>query len=154
MKESKYELQQRRMKEQLIEAMPETAEIFARIEADKAAGLIIDTPRTYKHCRSWREAWVYIFHRGCLAEGHHLKLEENKVTCTIWVGLEFKDKLVDVLEKIAGRIGINNDLVEMRLIGTRVTAKGLEKLKKILPKATINFYSREEAKKAKLNHVD
>ncbi len=157
MKENKFK-KLRRFKKLLIEAIPEdaeeTAKTFARIEADVAAGLIIDTPRTYKDCHTWREAWAYIFHRGWRDEGHHLKLEGNKVTCVIWAGPEFRDKLVDALEKIAGRIGVNNDLVEMRLIGTHVTPKGAEKLKKILPKATVNFYSREEAKKAKFNRVD
>jgi hypothetical protein len=150
MKETEIE-KVRRFKKLLIKGIPEdaetTARIFDRMEADMAAGLIIDTPRTYKDCHSWREAWAYIFHRGWSAEGHHLKLEGDKVTCAVWVGLEFTDKLVVALEKIASRIGVNNDLIEMRLVGTRVTSKGAEKLKKILPKAIISFYTREETKK-------
>ncbi len=61
--------------------------------------------------------------------------------------VDFDDKLVGILEKIASRLGPDNDLVEMRLIKTRVTPQGVEKLKTILPKAVIKFYSREEAKK-------
>jgi hypothetical protein len=150
MKNSEY----KRLKERMIKALPEMAEDFARIEARKAAGLIIDEPRTYRGCRSWREAWAYIFRRGWLDEGSHLKLDGDKVTCVIWVGVEFNDKLVDSLEKIAARIGVNNDLMEMRLIGTRVTSKGAGKLKKILPKAAINFYTREEAKEHRIRYAD
>ena len=67
--------------------------------------------------------------------------------CVVWPGLEFDDQIIDVLGKIAEQIGPNNDLIEMRLIGTKVTHNGVAKLKSILPKAVINTYSREEAEK-------
>jgi hypothetical protein len=35
---------ERRMRERLIEALPDTAEIFAHLDADKAAGISIDAP--------------------------------------------------------------------------------------------------------------
>jgi len=62
-------------------------------------------------------------------------------------GWNSKISIIDALEKIAARIGVNNDLTELRLIETRVTPKGIERLRKILPKATIKHYTREEAKK-------
>ena len=159
MKETEIE-KVRRFKKLLINGIPEdaetTARIFDRMEADMAAGLMVDTPRIYKDCHSWREAWAYIFHRGSLDEGHHLRFDGDKVTYAVWVGLEFTDKLVVALEKIASRIGVNNDLIRKCVsVGTRVTSWGAEKLKKILPKAIINFYTREETKKdPKISRLD
>jgi hypothetical protein len=76
-----------------------------------------------------------------------LKRHGDKITCAVLIGVEFNDKLIGVLEKIAGRIGVNNDLKELRLIETRVTSSGIKRLKTILPKAAIKLFSREEAKK-------
>lgn len=141
--------QERKMKEKLVEILPETAEIFARIDADKAAGITIDAPLTYRGCRTWREAWVYIFEHAWHDSEDFLKRDGDKILCAVWIGVEFKDKLIDRLEKIAARIGVNNDLTELRLIETSITAKGIERLKTILPKATIRLFTREEVKKDK-----
>ncbi len=126
---------------------PELAKEVREIRAKEAAGLIQFPKRTYRECHTWREAWVYIFHRGYLDEGDHLRREGDKITCAVWIGADFNDKLIDSFEKIAGRIGVNNDLEELRLVGTSVTPVGIERLNKILPKATIKLYTREEAKK-------
>jgi hypothetical protein len=133
-----------------IEAIdPELAKEIREIRAKEAAGLIQYTKRTYRECRTWKEAWLYIFHRAWRASNNCLKRDGEKITCAVWSGPEFKDKLIDALEKIAARIGVNNDLTELRLIETPVTSKGIERLKKILPKATIKLFTREEAKKDK-----
>ena len=149
MKEPTRAERERKMMDRIVEILPELAETVARIKADKTAGITIDAPLTYRGCRNWREAWVYIFHCARHESSSHLKRYGEKITCVVWIGVEFKDKLVDALEKIAARIGVNNDLTELRLIDTRVTIKGIERLKKILPKATIKVYTREEAKKDK-----
>ena len=130
----------------------ETAEItrmIAEYRAKEAAGLFEYPKRTYKEVRSWREAWIFIFYVAHLAHEDFLKSENGKVKCVVWPVREFNDKLVGVLEKIADRIGPDNDLAEIRLIETGVTAAGIEKLKKILPNAAIRSFSREEAKKDK-----
>ena len=131
-----------------IEAIdPELAKSIREFRAKEAAGLIQFPKRTHRECQTWKEAWLYSFRRGWLSEDHHIKSEGEKITCVVWVGVEFRDKIVDSLERIAGRIGVNNDLEEMRLIGTSITPQRIEKLGRILPKAAIKLFSREEAKK-------
>jgi len=133
--------------ERLAELCPETAEIVARIQADKADGFIPEPRRTFKECLSWPEAWAFVFHRACLSYRDFLRWEGNKIVCVVWPDPEFDDQIVDVLGKIAERIGRNNDLTEMRLIGTKITPQGVVQLKSIFPKASINSYSREEAER-------
>lgn len=131
----------------VAEAESDVAKFIADYRAKEAAGLIEYPKRAYRECHSWREAWVYIFHRASIEHSYHLKSEGEKVTCVVWPVADFDDKLVDILGKISSRIGPNNDVVEMRLIETKVTPRGVENLKMILPKAAIKFFSREQAKK-------
>jgi hypothetical protein len=126
---------------------PELAKEIRELRAKEAAGLIQYPKRTYKECHTWKEAWLYIFHRASHASEDFLKRDGEKITSAVWIGVEFKDKLIDALEKIATRIGVNSDLIELRLVETRVTSKGIKRLKKILPKATFKLFTREEAKK-------
>src|SRR6516162_11477987 len=94
---------ERRMRDKLIEALPETAEIFASLDADKAAGITVDAPLTYRGCRTWREAWVYTFDHACLLPDNFLKRDGDNILCAVLPGPEFEDKLIDALEKIAKR---------------------------------------------------
>jgi len=131
----------------LAESCPETVDIVARIQADKAEGFIPESRRIFEECRSWPEAWEFAFRGAGVHYGNFLQWGDKRVVCVVWPGLEFDDQIIDVLGKIAEQIGPNNDLIEMRLIGTKVTHKGVAKLKSILPKAVINTYSREEEEK-------
>ena len=133
--------------ERLEELCPETAEVIAQIAADKAAGFIPESRRTYKDCRSWPEAWVFVFELAGVHYENFLKWENKKIVCVVWSVADFDDRIVDVLGEIADRIGPNNDLIDMRIIGTKVTPQGAAKLKIFLPKATVNFYSPEDAEK-------
>ena len=134
---------------------PELAKEILDFRAKEAAGLIEYPRRTFKECRSWREAWIYIFHRARVEHSYYLKSDGGKVTCVVWPKADFNDELINSLRKIADRMGVNNDVNEMRLIGTRVTPLGIEKLKNILPKASIECYSLEQAKvHPKLKYVN
>jgi hypothetical protein len=132
--------------DKLVELHPEYAETVARIRADEAAGLILDPCRTYKECRTWKQAWVYIFYRAHKDPDNFMQFEGEKVIRIVFIGRDFTDKQVYLLEKIAGCVGVNNDLLELRLIETSITPQGVGKLQAMLPKAAINFYTREDAK--------
>lgn len=134
---------------------PELAKEISDYKSKEAAGVIEYPRRTYKECRSWKEAWIYVFHRASRAHRDYLKSEGENVTCVVLVGRNFDDDIVNILGKIADRIGVNNDVKEMRLIGTRITPLGIERLKNILPKAGIECYSLEQAKAhPKLKYVN
>lgn len=119
--------------------------LISEYRAKEAAGLIEYAKRTYKECHSWREAWIYVFHVVHLAESYHLKSEAGKIKCVVWPGPSFDDRTVGVLKKIAGRIGPDKELIEMRLVDTHVTPAGVTQLKSILPNARVKVFTREQA---------
>lgn len=145
MKKNKKVLSREEMEAKLIAKLPETAEIFAGIRADEAAGLAFEPCQTARQCQTWKDAWVYIFYRAHHYCSHFLQFDGEKVVCVVLIGPEFKDKLLGLLEKMAERIGVNNDLKELRLIETEFTPGGIERLKAILPKASFNYFTRQEA---------
>jgi len=127
----------------------EIKKLIAEYRAREAAGEFEYPKRTYKEVQTWREAWIFIFYVAHLDHNCFLKSEDRKVKCVVWSVKQFNDKLVGVLEKIAERIGPDNDVTEIRLIETAVTSAGIEKLKKILPQASIQSFTSEQAKKDK-----
>ncbi len=131
----------------VAESDPEMAEIVAGMKRDEAAGILRYAPWSYRECRDWRDTWLYSFRRADLHPTDFVRLEDGKVTCVVWIGRDFNDRLVGVLEKIAGRLGADHDLTELRLIGTNVSEQAIQHLKAFLPKATITHYS-EEAREA------
>ena len=127
----------------------ETDEIMKMIEEYRAkeAGGVFEYPkRTYKEVRSWRQAWIFSFYMVRLDHTDFLMSEDTIVRCVVWPGREFNDKIIDVLEKIADRIGLDTNLKELRLIETGASSAGTEKLAKILPHAAIKCFTQEQAK--------
>jgi len=131
--------------EEVAKLFPEVADAVAQIKAERVSGMEPEIRRTYKECKNWHEAWVYIFRRAFLSHNDFLRFEDGKIICVVWPVRDFNDNLVGVLEKIAARIGLNRDLVEMRLVNTKVTSAGVGRLKAILPLATVKIFSREDA---------
>lgn len=123
---------------------PEVAEIIEKIKRDRAAGASRYMPWSHRECRDWRDAWLYSFRRGHLNASRHMRLENNSVTHVVWIREDFSDKLIGSLEKIAERLGPDRNLIELRLIRTRVTSQGIERLKAILPNASIRACTKEE----------
>jgi len=71
---------------------PELAKEIREIQLKDAAGFIQFPKRTYRQCYTWKEAWLYIFHRASHASEDFLKRDGEKITSTVWTGVEFKDK--------------------------------------------------------------
>ena len=130
--------------EELAKDDPELAEILSEIKQKREAGIIRVPPRTYRHCKDWRDAWLYAFMRAELHPDRHMQLNGDAVVRVAWIGPDFNDKSVASLEKIAPLVGKNNDLRELRLIATAVTGDGMERLKAIFPKAAITMHSWED----------
>ncbi len=133
--------------DKLAKLFPEAASAIVKVRADNASGAMPKMRETFQECNNWPEAWVYIFRCAFLQCDDHLQFENDKIVCVVWPVPAFDDNLVEVLEKIANRIGPDQGLREIRLINTMVTEHGAEKLKTVLPNASIRFISREEARR-------
>lgn len=129
--------------EQVVEFDPEMAEIVEEIRRDYRSGILRDAPRSYRDCSDWRDAWLYVFKRASLHPTDFMRLEAGKVTCVVWIGMNFDDKMVAITEKVANYLGVNQDLAELRLIGVNISNEGLRRLKALLPKARITQHSEE-----------
>jgi hypothetical protein len=85
----------------------------------------------------------------------HLRWEGETVRCAIQVGPDFNDSTVEVLERLSTRLGPGPDLAELRLIGTRVSDHGLQRLQRLFPNAKIARYSWEDAERnPQLGHAN
>lgn len=124
---------------------PEMAEMVQEIRNDYASGRSREQPWRWDQCRSWLDGWLYIYRRVCLDYHQHLRWEGEKVRCAIQVGPDFNDKTVEWLERLSTRLGPGADLAELRLIGTRVSEDGLQRLHRLFPNAKIGRYSWEDA---------
>jgi hypothetical protein len=123
---------------------PGMAEIVQEIRRDYATGRLRHQPWRWDQCHSWLDAWLYIYRRVCLDYEAHLMWEDDRVRCAVQIGPDFNDKTVDLLERLADRLGAGLDLQELRLIGTRVTDRGLQRLERLFPNARIARYSWED----------
>lgn len=119
----------------------EYAKIAEGLKREYEAGKFKDPPRTYLGCRNWEDAWLYAFHRGCLGHDDYLKKEGEKIILVSFAGVDFNDAIVVALEKISKRIGINFDLQELRLFRTKISPRGIQKLRLIFPRANIAIFS-------------
>src|SRR5262245_56379107 len=100
----------------VAESDPEMAEIVEEMKRDEAAGKLRYPPWSHRECRDWRDAWLYSFGRASLHPSDFMKLENGKVTCVVWIGKNFNDDVVGVVENIAERLGPDRDIAELRLI--------------------------------------
>lgn len=133
-----------RFLDRVVEMDPEMSGIVDEIRKDEADGKLLDVPRSHLKCQSWLDAWVYCFWLAHLDTEHHLRIENRVLSGAIWVGVDFDDRIVGVLEKVGMRIGSDVSLNEIRLVRTGVTAQGIERLQRLFPNARIRKYSEEE----------
>ena len=127
----------------VMEMNPEMSGIVHEIRKDEADGKLLDVPRSHLKCQSWLDAWVYCFWLAHLDTEHHLWIENHVLCGAIWVGVDFDDRIVGVLEKVGKRIGSDVSFREIRLVRTGVTAQGIERLQCLFPNARILEYSEE-----------
>jgi hypothetical protein len=120
------------------EADPEMREIMEDIAADYLAGRIKEPPRRKQDCKSFEDACRYIFKTAHLDPDNSMVVEGKCVVRMDWFGREFSDKQVGVLEEFLAR-GLNSaGFIELRLISTRVTAEGAERLRRVLPRSKVS----------------
>ena len=74
----------------------------------------------------------------------HMFWEGESVRRVVWPVPGFNDRVVLLLERLRGRLGVDRDLEELRLIDTKVTPAGVKRLRRLFPKAKITHYSEAE----------
>jgi hypothetical protein len=127
--------------DQVAETTPGMSEIVAEIKRERKSGAIRDAPQTLDRCADWRDGWLYIFQSASLHPADFLRVEDGRVTCVVLVGGSFGDQSIGIAEEIAARLGPDEDLLELRLVATRVTESGAERMRRVIPRAQINTFT-------------
>jgi hypothetical protein len=132
--------------QKVVDKFPELADTAARIKQGYEDRTIRDQPWRWDQCKSWLDGWLYVYRRCYLDYSQHLAWKDEQVFCSVWVGPDFNDGVIDWLERFHSRFGVDTALAELRLIGTRVSFDGLDRLRKLFPDAKLKTYSWEDVK--------
>ena len=116
----------------------------AELEADYRDGRVHVAPWRWDQCRSWLDAWLYIYRRARLGDGVHMQHDGEVARFVVWVGHEVSDKMVDWLERVHGALGVCKGLTHLRLVDTCVTHNGLTRLRRLFPDVSIQSFSEAE----------
>ena len=134
------------MLKKMVDIFPELSDTADRIKQGYEDGTVRDQPWRWDQCKSWLDGWLYVYRRCCLDYSRHLAWKDEQVFCSVWIGPDFNDHVIDWLERFSSRFGIDTALRELRLIGTRVSPSGIERLHKLFPNVKITMYSWADAK--------
>ena len=110
-------------------------------EADYRAGRVYEAPWRWDQCRSWLDAWLYIYRRARLHDGVHMQHDGEVARFVVWVGHEFSDTMVDWLERFHAALGACKGLTHLRLVDTCVTDDGLNRIRRLFPEVSIESFS-------------
>ena len=124
---------------------PDIREALLQVHKDRKEGKLRTPPRNPAACRSLEDLARFVFKLAHLDGDHQMLTEDGKLKRWVWFGHEFRDRLVDVVEQIAPRLRDSEALEELRLVATRVSANGLERLRRILPNASITVYTDQDS---------
>lgn len=73
-----------------------------------------------------------------------MELDGDKVVKVDWFGGNFTDKYVDLLEQVTNLNEICGDLKEFTLTDTRITPKGVDRLRSMLPHVDVREESEDD----------
>lgn len=123
---------------------PEIREALLQIQEDRKSGKLKTPPGKAADCRSLEDLCLYIFKLAHLDGSYQILKTDARVQRWVWFGHEFSDRLVAVVVQVLPQIADRNNLEELRLVATRVTNRGVERLRRAFPKARVRVYSDEE----------
>lgn len=123
---------------------PEIREVLQQIDREKREGRIKAPPRRPVDVKNLEDLCRYVFKLAHLDGDYQMRIEAGVVKRWVWFGHDFRDKMVRVVEEIAPRLSDTNGLEELRLVATRITDIGVERLRRIFPRTRVTRYSDED----------
>ncbi len=124
---------------------PEIRDLVRSIEAARRKGLIKDPPRSRKAVRSLEDMCRYVFKLAQLDGDYQMLIENDKVRRWVWFGHEFSDRTVRTIRDLTPQVPDLNVLEELRLVNTRVSADGAERLRRVFPNARVTTFLVEDS---------
>src|SRR6267142_285273 len=126
---------------------PEIRETLLKVHEDRKACKLKAPPRKAGDCHLLEDLCLYVFKLAHLDGACQILKKDCAVRKWVWFGHEFTDKMVNVVKEIAPQIADKDELEELRLVATRVTENGIQRLRRIFPKSQVKVYTDEDDKK-------
>lgn len=123
---------------------PLVRELGEKIIEARAKGLIKDPPKRAGDIKSMEDLCLYVFKLMQFNGEYQFRIINDMVTVWVWCGHEFRDSLIDKIEKILPQAAGKEALRELRLVDTRISASGLERLKRLFPGTNVTVYLPED----------
>lgn len=119
--------------------LKEMAEDYKNYLKKKKAGLF-KTPKKHE-CKRLKDLCLLVFKKVHLNGECQMLEQDGFIKTWVWNGYEFRDKLIDLVEETVPQLSDTDELDELRLVATKVSKDGVERLHRIFPNAEINCYS-------------
>jgi len=101
-------------------------------------------PRKLSDCQTLADLCRYVCKTVKLDAEYQMLFEGPHVIKWVWFGHSFTDKHVRIVEEALPSINDVEQLQELRLVATKVSANGAEMLRRWLPDAKVAIYTDED----------
>jgi hypothetical protein len=125
----------------------EIREALLQLKGERRAGRLKAPPRKESDCHSLEDVCLYVFKSANLDGSYQMLRTDAGIKRWVWFGHDFGDRLVSVVERLAPHIQSKEALEELRLVATSVTKSGIERLRRVFPKARVTVYTDEDDKR-------
>ena len=119
---------------------PQIKEAYEEVQKDRREGRVRSAPKNLEGCSLLMDLCLYVFKVALLNGEHQILADGINVKRWVWVGHTFTDRFVKMVEIVGPRLPDKDSLEELRLVATRVTASGAERLRRVFTKSKIVIY--------------
>jgi hypothetical protein len=123
----------------------EIRKAFEEVLQDRREGKHRPAPRDAKSCHSLEDLCRYVFKVARLDGEYQMLMVGPTLKRWVWHGHTFTDRFVNVVQAVVPILPDRDQLEELRLVATRVTASGVERLRGIFPKSKVRVYTDEDS---------
>jgi hypothetical protein len=118
----------------------EIKQAYEEVQKDRREGRVRSATKNPEGCAVLMDLCLYVFKVARLNGEHQILAEGITVKRWVWVGHSFTDRFVKIVELVGPRLPDKDSLEELRLVATRVTASGAERLQSVFTKSKIEIY--------------
>lgn len=127
--------------------IPEIDAVIAEIQEEEKAGVFRRPPKhkTKSQILSVEDLCKYVFRKVHLDGNYQVRFADEHVRTWVWNGYDYTDRIVDLVEQVADQVTDKDLLEELRLVATKVTAKGIDRLRRVFPMARVSVFTDEQS---------
>lgn len=124
---------------------PEIRQAFEEVQQDKREGRRRLPPGKEEECQSMLDLALFVFKLARLDGEYQILMTGPSVKRWVWSGHTFTDRFVTVVEHVTPRLQDRESLEELRLVATRITGAGIQRLRAALPNSKVTVYTDKDS---------